>query len=163
MSNGSKFFVAIDDSRLKSRVDGWPSKLRKAVFDEVTRLAIMVQSFVKSPNLSGLVLHNRTGNLRRSINQEVTQSGNRTEAVVGTNVEYAAAHEYGFNGNVTVKAHLRVIKQAWGKQIAAKTVNVRAFTRAQRTPERSFLRSALARLRPQITGGLERAVKGALQ
>jgi hypothetical protein len=37
--------------------------------------------------------------------------------VVGTNVEYARPHEYGFNGTVTVKEHLRLVKKAFGKSL----------------------------------------------
>ncbi len=47
-------------------------------------------------------------------------------------------HEYGFNGDVTVKAHLRMIKMAFGKSISPKQVSIKTHTRKVDLPEKSF-------------------------
>lgn len=66
-----------------------------AIAEAVSRATIRIQADVVSNYLSGQVLKNRTGTLRRSINQEVKVEGYDVIGTVGTNVEYAAIHEYG--------------------------------------------------------------------
>jgi phage gpG-like protein len=102
----------------------------------VDRLSIEVQALVKDTKLSGQVLHTRTGTLRRSINRKVTKTPASVTAEVGTNVSYAAVHEYGFTGPVDVREHTR-------KMAGGGTANVRAHVMNMRMPERSFLRSTL--------------------
>ena len=77
--------------------------------DGIGRAVLRVQRRVKE-KLSGEVLNVRTGRLRRSIVERVESSGSVVTGIVGTNVEYAAPHEYGFIGVVTVKESLRVSK-----------------------------------------------------
>jgi phage gpG-like protein len=49
-----------------------------------------------------------TGRLRRSLRpSKASIAGNTVTSAIGTNVEYAAVHEFGFNGEVAVKAHRR--------------------------------------------------------
>lgn len=49
-----------------------------------------------------------TSHLRDSVNpSEVRQDGDVLSFSVGTNVEYAAVHEFGFSGQVNVSAHRR--------------------------------------------------------
>jgi phage gpG-like protein len=113
--------------------------------------------------LSGEVLRNDTGRLRRNINQVDRETATSFETRVGTNVQYAHRHEFGFRGTETVRAHVRTQKQAFGRRIAARKVDVRSFTRLAHTPERSFLRSALRELTPTITQNIERAVTAAVE
>lgn len=115
-------------------------ELDAAMVRVITRLSIEVQSAVKTEKLSGQALSVRTGTLRRSINRVVVQQGNSVYAQVGTNVVYAAAHEYGFQGVVNVREYAR-------RSDGAK---VRAHTRQMNTPERSFLRSTLRERASQI-------------
>ena len=63
-----------------------------------------------------------------------------------------------------MKAHLRTIKEAFGKPLKAGTiqVSVTAHTRQVNYPARSFLRTALADLAPQIRDVLDRAIKDAV-
>lgn len=114
--------------------------LDAAMVRVITRLSIEIQSAVKTEKLSGQALHVRTGTLRRSINRLVVQQGNSVYGQVGTNVAYAAAHEYGFSGVVNVREFTR------GKTGAS----VRAHTRQMNLPERSFLRSTLREHASQI-------------
>lgn len=139
-------------------------RLVPSLTQAIGRLVLTLQRNVKADKLSGQVLKVRTGRLRRSINARI--EGANTEQVsgtVGTNVSYARAHEYGFTGTVNVRQSLRMQKQAFGRAITPVQVTVRAHTRQVSLPERSFLRSALAEMQPQITAALRGAVTEAVK
>lgn len=123
----------------------------------IARLALRLVRDVKESKLSGQVLKNRTGRLRRSVNYRMTtETDTRIEATVGTNVEYARAHEYG--GTVTIKEHLRMQTQAWGRpMVTPRKVTVKQHE--AKFAERSFLRSALRELAPTIRQEIARAVE----
>lgn len=124
------------------------------------RLTIEVQSHVKQDKLSGQVLKNRTGTLRRSINRRVESTPTSVQGIVGTNVKYAKVHEFGFKGTVSVREHLRFITQAWGRPISTTEVTVRAHQRKVVLPVRSFLRSALKDKQGEIVFRLSEAKRG---
>ena len=114
--------------------------------------------------LSGQVLNVRTGNLRRSIHQQVTSSGGLVVGEVNTNVRYGVAHEYGFTGTVNVKASMRQIRQAFGRPLKSpRYVQIRAHSRNVKLPERSFLRSALRDMKPGIEADLQKSIERALR
>jgi phage gpG-like protein len=137
---------------------------RKRVRDTVSRLALQLLRHVKADKLSGQVLRNVTGTLRRSINQKVRDEQGAIIGSVGTNLSYARAHELGVDMHkaVQVRAHLRTITQAWGRPLATpRQVQVGPFSRNQHIhlPERSFLRSALDDMRPEIRQQLVDALR----
>ncbi len=140
-----------------------PSALRRQLNVAITRLTLMLQRDVKAQKLSGQVLNVRTGTLRRSIDYAVAETPTAIVGKVSTNVRYGRRHEYGFSGTETVRAHLRSIKQAFGRSINPKTVQVASFTRSVNLPERSFLRSALqdldqsGRVRVELEAAVRRA------
>jgi phage gpG-like protein len=152
------FVVSVDTSRLDAKLHRVPKSVEASVLRAVRRLAINLQGYVKDQKLSGQVLHVRSGTLRRSINQEVTQSGSVIKGIVGTNVSYARPHEYGFSGAVQVREHLRTITKVFGRPLANPvTQTVRAHTMNVNLPERSFLRSALKDFEPRILAELKAA------
>lgn len=124
---------------------------------EVEKLSISLTGKVKAEKLSGQVLKNRTGTLRRSINYKVFSEPHRIFGIVGTNKEYGAAHEYGFHGTVNVRDHLRMITKVFGQSVIPHQIEVRAHTRQANLPERSFLRSALREFEPEIVSRLKLA------
>lgn len=134
------------------------AKVQKEVKKSIGRLILKLLRKVKQDKLSGQVLNVRTGRLRRSINQRVTESDGRIVGLVGTNVEYAPPHELGFTGSVTVKEHMRLIKKAWGRSINPKRVEVKSHSRAVKFPVNSFLQSALREMQPEIMAELQDAV-----
>lgn len=139
-------------------------KVQTAIVKSVARSALKLQSEVMENRLSGQVLNVRTGNLRRSIHQRVTNTGSAVIGEVNTNVRYGIAHEYGFAGNVNVKASLRQVKQAFGKPLKSpRYVHVRAHTRDVKLPERSFLRSALRDLTPKFADDLQKSIRKVLK
>ena len=135
--------------------------LTAAVRTSVTRATFALVAYVKANKLSGQVLKVRTGTLRRKINGRVSETSTAIMGQVGVKLSYAAAHEYGFDGDESVRAHVRTIKQAFGRSIAPTTVSVRAFNRHIHLPERSFLRSSLREMTPEIQIMIRQAVVGA--
>ena len=156
---------------------------------QVRNLAVMLSSYVKTNKLTGEVLKVQTGRLRRSITSKVLEQGSLVSGLVGTNVEYARAHEFGVDKFkvVTVRDYIRkcasrnsygikrggAIKDGSGKTTghalkhylsAEGIAHVHSFQRNQHTklPERSFLRTALAELAPGIREDLANAIRKAL-
>ena len=125
----------------------------------VGRLTLKLLTRVKVNKLSGQVLNVRTGRLWRSITYKVIKTPSRITGIVGTNVEYARIHELGFHGQVSVKAHLREIKKAWGKDITPRTVEVRTHSRQVNLPAKSFLRSAMEEMTPEIIQTLQQSIR----
>lgn len=140
-------------------------RMLSAVHETIQRLTIKMQGHVKDKKLSGQVLNvgKRGGRLRRSINQKFNATGpSGPVGTVGTNVSYARVHELGFSGDVQVREHMRKIKEAWGKPLAEPIeIAVRAHTRAMNMPVRSFLRTALADIQPEVLPSITAAVERA--
>lgn len=154
--------VITGDRELTATLTSVPGRLHRRLVTVMTRLGITLQRHVKQDKLSGQVLKNRTGHLRASIAHETTdgEAGIVTRVGVfqGPTVIYGRAHEFGFKGVVTVRAHVRNIKQAFGRPIAPRSVNVRAHSANLNVKERSFLRTAFAEMRGEIVGTLDREV-----
>jgi hypothetical protein len=72
---------------LKSFGLGVKERLRVAV----TRSAIALTRYVKERKLSGQVLKNRTGTLRRKINYQLRETPTEVSASVGVQLSYAAS------------------------------------------------------------------------
>ena len=90
----------------------------------------------------------RSGRLRSSLNyrdrpQVVEMGAGGLSVIVGTNVEYAPRIEMGYRGPEGVKAHTRTIRQAFGRSISPRDVQVSAFTRQANAPAYPFLRPAV--------------------
>jgi len=92
----------------------------------------------------------KTGRLSRSIHLELTRDDTMARGTVGTNVEYAGVIEFGFKGQESVRAHLRQITQAWGRQIAPRAVSVRQHQRSVNRPAKPYLRPALVQASPPL-------------
>jgi phage gpG-like protein len=174
--------VVFRADRLKEKLDGFPERLRQSLLRVMTRFSIGLQSKVKEDKLSGQVLHVRTGTLRRSIKRGVSSDATSVTASVGTNVQYAGAHEFGFNGVVSVRDHFRRNKAQMNAALRTSTVtnrdgsrvtktwytrkgmklgdiHVRAYQRHMVLPERSFLRSALKEMIPEVVEEIRGTMK----
>ncbi len=168
------FTVTVSTEALLARLKNIPVKMRRALVTAVTRLSVETQRKVMVEKLSGQVLHVRTGTLRRSINREVTEEADGVFAIVGTNVRYAAIHEYG--GTILLKPRERTVhfkmnkdgtlKQGFSKKKEA-TVSIKTAARSVGTyvnmPERSFLRSTMTEMAPRIRTEIKRAALGVLK
>ncbi len=161
------------------RIEGFPLRLLPDLKKEVSRLASGLVREIVQNKLSGQVLKVKTGRLRRSIHQEVEETADGIAATVGTNVPYAAVHEYGFTGDVDVPEYSRrnaynankksggyggriTLKQALSARHSAtalvETSAVKAHVLKMKMPERSYLRSALKEQGPAILAALEKEV-----
>lgn len=151
--------IVVGDRETIAKIKGLTKEVRAELTKTIWRIVIRLQRYVKEGKLSGQVLHVRTGTLRRSINADVKDSGWAIHGIVGTNVHYGRIHEFGFTGAVEIKEHLRMVKQAWGKPLKnPHKVSVKAHSRTIKLPERSFLRSALKDMAPDVRKELESAI-----
>jgi phage gpG-like protein len=145
--------------------DRLPGRLRELLVEAnsglvraITELAIELQRQVQD-RLSGEVLSSRSGALKSSIGFRIDQHSTAVTGTVFSDNAYARVHEYGFAGTVNVKASLRRITEAFGRPIAGKTIEVKAYTRRMNLPERSFLRSALDDMAPAIRDAVEATLR----
>lgn len=123
-------------------------ELKAEVVKATGRIVLRLLTKVKAEKLSGQVLNVRTGRLRRSITQRVEQTEEAVTGVVGTNVDYARRHEFGFTGTENVKEHMRLVKQAFGLPLKHPVWStVGAHTREANYPPHSFLRASIKELR----------------
>jgi bacteriophage protein of unknown function (DUF646) len=156
--------VIVGDDELRAKFQRASGTIDGKLVDSMGRITIRLQAHVVRNKLSGQVLKVRTNNLRGSIHQEVSRDGSGIVGRVGTNVEYAAFHEYGFSGTQNVREHMRTIKMAFGKMLKTpKRIVISAHARHVDYPEHSFLRSALDDQRTEIMAELGNAVKEAIQ
>ena len=139
--------VIVGDEEVRARFHRAAGEIDGKLADSMGRITIRLQAHVVRNKLSGQVLKVRTNNLRGSIHQEVIRDSNGIVGRVGTNVEYAAFHEYAF------KKELKEPKQ----------VVVRAHTRKLDYKGKSFLRTALKDQREEIVIALNEAVKEAMR
>ncbi|MBM4301647.1 MAG: hypothetical protein FJ121_08970 [Deltaproteobacteria bacterium] len=137
------------------RVDGLVRQAVRAETYNVERTA--------KQKVSGVVLKNRSGTLRRKINSEFKDDGASIIGSVGLALAYGAIHEY---GGVT-RAHVirprnkkALAFQAGGQGLVRKSVQ----HPGSKMPERSFLRSSLrdneARIKAAIAAAVLKGVKG---
>jgi hypothetical protein len=159
-------FFAQGASEVRAKLEALPGNLRTALRNTINASIIDMEGQVKD-KLSGPVLRNRTGRLRNSINALLTETETNITGSVGANMDmarYAAAQEYGFQGTVSVRAHLRTITQAFGITLkdGPKTINVREHPMRMNLPERSYLRSTLAENAASIIERLSQATSEAI-
>jgi phage gpG-like protein len=145
----------VGDDAVIARLDAIPGSVAAAVRRAVEGQAIALTRYVKGSKLSGQVLRNRSGHLRASISYALMIADQGLTAQVGANVEYAHVHEYG--GDFAIKAHQRMMTQAFGRPVAIpRMISVRAHD--AHYPERSFLRSSLEENAASIRAAIEAAV-----
>ncbi|HLJ52131.1 MAG TPA: hypothetical protein VKT24_02025 [Rhizomicrobium sp.] len=135
--------------------------------DLASRLAAVVATLAQrlydrvEENLSGAVLQRRSGRLASSIVQQI----DGLSASVGFDpaaVPYGAAQEFGAD----IRAHLIAAKNA--RALSFVVAGKRVFARrvmfpGAHLPERSFLRSALADLAPEIGAAIAATVAETVQ
>lgn len=153
----SQITVKVDgDEKLVAAFTKVSTTARSRIKRTLQLLGGLLVEKIQRDYLSGQVLHQRTGRLAGSIHEETDETESSIITSVGTNVEYAKPHEYGFHGSVKIKAHMRQIKQAWGRPITPRAVHVRAHVRNVNITEKRFMRGALAAFRPKVTERLTR-------
>lgn len=137
--------TVVGSERINVKLENMPGNVTMSVAKRIQIVLFKLEGNVKSKKLTDQALRVRTNRLRSSIHaSDVAVTADKVSGTVGTNVIYAAPHEYGFSGPVSVKEHLRQVKKVFGHQLKnPMTVKVSAFTRQMNLPERSFLRSQM--------------------
>ena len=155
-------WIASKLKEVASKLKELEPKIYNSLLSTITKLSIQLQAKIKSEKLTGQVLKTRTGTLRRSINYRVDKTPSEIIGRVGIGADaakYGIMHEFGLRGTENVRSHLRTIKKVWGRSISPKQISVRSHTRTVNYPERSFMRTALAEMRPIIQSDISKAVK----
>lgn len=147
--------IIVGGEAATARFSNFSQRLRAELRIGIGRAALLVQTDSKANKLSGQVLNVMTGRLRRSINTKITETEKTVQGTVGTNVAYARVHEFGFQGTVSVREHLRHSK-------LGNAFTVRAHSMKMNVPEKSFLRSALADMAEPIRQEFEKAMQRAV-
>ncbi len=95
-----------------------------------------------------------SGRLRRDLHAEdavLTENG--VSGRIGAAVEYFGAHEIGFDGTVSVRAHQRRAHTIKKKNLSRLEQSVRAHTKRMKVPARRPLRTAIEEHGGKIIGG----------
>jgi len=158
----------VGDDRVIARLEGMKPAILARVETAMRHLLFELQRHVMDDKLSGQVLgkylHSRpTGRLRDSIKVAGPESdGKSFFGAVGTNVVYAAIHEYGGRtpGHLIEPRN----KKALAFEIGGETIiRRRVHHPGSVMPERSFLRSALRDMQDQIKVEISAAVAEGLK
>jgi hypothetical protein len=154
--------IKTDGDAALAALAGFPHRLAPRLARVMAILGTTLEDRVRD-NLTGAVLRQRSGQLEAGLALDIgTTADGITSALGVTGVPYAAYQEYGFHGTESVRAHLRVIKEAFGRAIAPRATAVRAYSRQVDYPAHSFLRSALQRIAPDVVTEIEEAIAGAV-
>jgi hypothetical protein len=146
---------------LARRLSSMPAAIRRALAEKRDELAQSLLDKAQA-KVSGDVLKSRSGALRDSL--RMSPIGDLAAEIFSSpDVKYAAAQEYGFDGEETVSSHSREIREAFGKAIDPKAIFVSAFARHMHLPERSYLRSSLSEMEDDILQGFAQALEEGTQ
>lgn len=157
----------MSDYRVDAQVnfDEMNDRIKFEIRRTINALTLRLQRTVQEDMLTGQRLNVQSGRLRGSVSSKVVEDQNFIEGTVGAGgalVPYAFTHEFGLNGSMGVKAHLRTIKQAFGRPISPRQINVKAHSRNVRFKELRFMRDSLdmiARIVPKnIDAAIQRGI-----
>lgn len=154
----------VGKTELIQRLAAMTPNVLRALKQAVTSETIKLQAHVIRDKLQGQVLNNRSGDLARSIQQDVTSTDLSVFGRVFSSgdVKYAHIHEYG--GTIHIPEIVPDKAKALAFTIGGKQVfAMRTKAHDVHMPERSFLRSALADNAVEITLALKRAAIEGLQ
>jgi phage gpG-like protein len=119
-------------------------------FDRPTRRGLAAAGrhlvkVVRERKLSGQVLHERTGKLKRSLRTRTTGSGGVYEVHVGSNLVYAGIHEHG--GTILPKRgrYLHFVIDGEHKQVEKVVIPKRAYLGPTADEETQAMADILAR------------------
>ena len=161
--------ISDNASEILERIRIGQASANAALTREVYAGALRIQARTKQVYLSGHALRRITGRLSRSIHVkgpivEGGEGGHITsvEANVGTNVEYASYHEFGFHGTQNVRAFTRKTSTVFGRTLSKPvTQYVAPFTRNVQYGGHPFLRPAATDEYPKIITNIKAKMQAA--
>jgi len=150
MSTQSKVQLTPESQRIIANLKSMPQRMgvvvAKAMDDENEKtVAHISERYLSRRGANTLGV--RTNRLRSSLRRTPARiSGDLgVSSSIGTNVEYAGVHEFGFKGTVTIKSHARKMTSAFGIPLSTPvTVNVRTHTRNVDIKKRAPIQSGIA-------------------
>lgn len=149
------------DAEIATTLKSLPESIRAGMRREVKSFSLDLRAYVVGSKLAGQSLRRVTGTLADSIGTDFLDDGHSVFARVGDltkAVEYAAVHEYGLSGAISVKGHARNIKTAWGRSITPKTITVSPFSKLMNVSEKRYLRGSLEEKRAMFFDRMEKMV-----
>jgi hypothetical protein len=153
------------ENAVVAHLSGIPSKVRQQLTAAMLRITIDLQGYVAGNKLSGQLLKRRTGTLARSIQHNVVSTKEGVTGVVGSRIKegaplkYAYPLENGFDGDVPVKEHLRMMTTAFGRAVKEpRKITVKAHTAHRKIKAYKYLASSLAERRDSYLAQLRDAV-----
>jgi phage gpG-like protein len=154
-------FKVTGQEAVVARLRSFTPEVTSRLLPTIHGILVDLQRHVVADKLhGGNPLHSRSGRLAGNINISPIQTSEMSiKGSVGTNVVYAAIHEYG--GTIPAHDVFPKNKQAlafnWkGKDVIFKSVHIPTI----QMPQRSFLRSALADYREIIINRIRNSVNG---
>lgn len=134
-------------------------RVRQAVADSGAAL----QGGIREHRLLGQSLNRKTGTLSRSINRRLLNTTLTSTALVGTNLEYGAFWELGFDGTISVPPHTRRSRSRGkrggkGKLGSGAPIQVRGFSYKRVALARPFLSPEMESQSPRIRAAIAAAV-----
>ncbi|MDO6644711.1 hypothetical protein [Acinetobacter guillouiae] len=141
------------------------NRVKVEVRRTITALTLKLQRMVQEDMLSGQRLNVQSGRLRGSLASKVEETGGVIEGIVsagGAHVKYAFIHEFGLSAAISIKEHLRHIKQAFGRPITQKDVLVKAHSRVVNFKERRFMRDSLDEIAKIVPKNIDKAIERGL-
>lgn len=151
----------MSDVTINVSLDEANDRVKAEVRRTIAALTLKLERMIKQDMLTGQRLNVQTGRLRGSVTSQVNEDQDSIEGVVGAGgalVRYAFIHEFGLSAVVSVKAHLREIKQAFGKPITPKQIMVGAFTRKVNARERRYMRDSLDEVGKIVPENIQAAI-----
>lgn len=141
------------------------NRVKVEVRRTITALTLKLQRMVQEDMLSGQRLNVQSGRLRGSLASKIEETGGVIEGIVsagGAHVKYAFIHEFGLSAAISIKEHLRHIKQAFGRPITPRDVLVKAHSRVVNFKERRFMRDSLDEIAKIVPKNIDKAIERGL-
>lgn len=150
-------FEVIGDTQVVANLEDISAKQHAAIVKVMRLLGMDLLERVVDVNLAGVVLKRQTGNLARAQVPTFVDTNEEISAAVGFNkavAPYGVAHEFGVPHEWVITA---VRAKALRFKIGGQTIFRKSVTHPP-LPERSFLRSALAWIEPQVQPKVDAAL-----
>ncbi|OUY07007.1 hypothetical protein [Acinetobacter populi] len=148
------------------RFDAENERVKAEIKRTIVALTGRLEEVVKRNLSSGSpYLKVDSGRLRGSVVGRVTEQVDQVKGAVsagGSHVKYLFIHEFGLTAQVGIKAHLRQIKQAFGKPITPRQVMVGAHSRNVKFRERRMMRDALQEVAKIVPKNIDAAIQRGL-
>lgn len=155
----------VDSVNVRIQLNEENNRIKLEIRRTINALTLKLQRMIQEEMLSGQRLNVQSGRLRGSLASRVEEVAGVIEGTVsagGAHVKYAFIHEFGLSAAVSIKEHLRHIKQAFGKPITPRDVLVKAHSRTVNFKERRFMRDSLDEIAKIVPKNINKAIERGL-